>query len=103
MDEAVSIYCFGRTERLGRRSGRAPDEAKRTTDPPSSTDIAAAWPLVERYKMTVAPPLPITRPLWEAYPFGMDHRDWLGAGDTAPLAICRAALKAAAIAAGGGR
>ena len=59
--------------------------------PDYSTDIAAAWPLVERFGITVYAP---TR----------ERHDWVAAikigacevahGETAPLAICLAALKA---------
>lgn len=60
--------------------------------PPYSTDIAAAWLVFERFKDRG----------WDIGWHGMsghpgwlvsnDDCDWLGYGDTAPLAICRAAL-----------
>jgi len=71
------------------------DQADPESWPAYSTDIAAAWPLVERYGMIIAAPHGENcsckgRP-WRASRRG----GTLAEGETAPLAICRAALKAA--------
>jgi len=72
-------------------------------EPPHySTDIAAAWEVVE--KMNVDYDVMVRQQrfkpdVWECYivrngPFGPYDRDfWEGRADTAPLAICRATLK----------
>jgi hypothetical protein len=66
---------------------------------PYSTDIAAAWEVVERLRLTVTPHLDSWRAArcnWgqsgEINAVGMTNsRPWVEA-ETAPLAICRAAL-----------
>jgi hypothetical protein len=70
-----------------------------------STDISAAWAVVERMRengmwMKLTGPFYTDAPLWNAgfTPHGMTgfngRPDFCGHGDTAPLAICRAALAA---------
>lgn len=73
-----------------------------TCCPHYSTDIAAAWEVAERVRLTVTPAIGHG---WEAAwcnASGSGERNWVGTtngrkwhyGDTAPLAICRAALLA---------
>ncbi|HVL13133.1 MAG TPA: hypothetical protein VM529_11245 [Gemmata sp.] len=75
-------------------------ELKRHGDPPRySTDIAAAWLVVEKLKMTVKPSvLQVEEARWLADVRGVcdDDRPWRGYGPTAPIAICLAALAAVA-------
>ena len=63
-----------------------------------STHIAEAWKLVEMFKMTITPKTdPTRRSQWLADVRLCSSGDlWLAYGVTAPMAICRAALKAVA-------
>ena len=66
---------------------------------PYSTDIAAAWLVVEKLRLAVVSgddPKDGSHGYWAGVPvpLGGNMEDWRGA-DTAPLAICRAALAAA--------
>jgi hypothetical protein len=65
-----------------------------------STEIDAAWEVVEKLKdrwgivnIEYSHSAPIARERWTAY-FDIDFDGFMGFGDTAPLAICRAALLA---------
>ena len=68
--------------------------------PPYSTDIAAAWEVVEKLRATgefccIDVRHPIHEPIECAfYKVASDHKPLIGVGDTAPHAICLAALKA---------
>lgn len=77
----------------GRRDGSTPFEPV----PPYSTDIRAAWAVVERVRhlsQESSTRLEHEGELWHAT---FSTLDFLAqaSGETAPLAICRAALKAA--------
>jgi len=65
----------------------------RELDEPS-TSITAAWEVVERRDQCLHLKQHGEKGMWEAY-FCHNYceADFLGEGDTAPLAICRAALK----------
>lgn len=68
--------------------------------PHYSTDIAAAWEVVERLRADHGDYSVIVcwaheTQQWVCSDF--DSMTWEGAGETAPLAICRAALKAVGV------
>jgi hypothetical protein len=65
--------------------------------PHYSSDIAAAWLVVEKLRMTVTPKTDPTRSSRWLADVRLNGRDelWAGYGLTAPIAICRAALSAA--------
>lgn len=73
----------------------APAHGKKAWSP--STDIAAAWSVVEKMRMQIEP----TRKGWRAGVYG-GLSDKRATADTAPLAICLAALKAIGVEVGGG-
>jgi len=81
-------------------AGSLVDCANKTRELPRySTDIAAAWLVVEKLKMTVKPSvLQVEEARWLADVRGVcdDDRPWRGYGPTAPIAICLAALAAVA-------
>ena len=65
--------------------------------PHYSTDISAAWQIVEKFKMTITPNncYPHVKAKWCAdVELKGSHELWLAGAETAPLAICRAALRA---------
>lgn len=84
--------------------------------PAYSTDMGAAWPLLDRFGFIVGPHF---QPGWTSDPSGMPRDGWfvfrswessvrstfdedsdgwaLAIAETLPLALCRAALKAAAL------
>lgn len=64
--------------------------------PNYSTDISAAWEIAEKLKLTITPKVDATeKSRWLADTRLAWHEEpWLAYGATAPLAICRAALKA---------
>ena len=63
---------------------------------PYSTDIAAAWEVAEKLIQTlgIAVEQPFHDGIWRCTIFGLWPKKWVCHGETAPLAICRAALKA---------
>lgn len=65
--------------------------------PPYSTDVAAAWMVVERVEPGLSH-IGVTAPGWEVViyraPDGGEPVEIVESGPTAPLAICRAALAA---------
>jgi hypothetical protein len=62
---------------------------KRYLPPDYSTDIAAAWPLVEKLNLTVEP----WKGIWKVTRWDRDGSGRFALGETAPEAICRAALE----------
>ena len=65
--------------------------------PRYSTQIAAAWQVVEKFKMTITPNNchPHIKAKWCVdVELKGSHELWLAGAETAPLAICRAALRA---------
>jgi Phage ABA sandwich domain len=67
---------------------------------PYSTSITAAWALVERYQLHVGPGYSVEHEKWIAGVSGWTFEgigDEDGRGDTAPVAICRAALEVARV------
>jgi len=63
--------------------------------PHFSTDIKDAWELVEKFRMTITPNVAHPTSRWCVDVQLKNKNDlWLVGAETAPLAICRAALKA---------
>lgn len=68
-------------------------EAKPCEPPAYSTDIAAAWQIVEKLKLAVGPSDSGLVGWWAARNTPSLPMSPLAAADTAPMAICLAALK----------
>lgn len=103
MDKAISQYVFGNKEFVCRHSDDDYHVVNEQNGliaylyvPHYSINIAAAWEVVEKMEMWVVPAHDSQgdRAGWNACPYGDYSKYGATNANTAPLAICRAALKA---------
>jgi hypothetical protein len=87
----VCLWCGGQF-----RDGTAEPKGCGVT-PPYSTEIAAAWLVVEKEHLSISEVLMPSGQHWMAFNWlGGDDMSNVASAPTAPIAICRAALKAVA-------